>query len=982
MLSTPTLGKTSGIPVDDVLGFGKSVLNEYKKAQGAANQQMQMIAEKNAFIQQFGLKPPVPAKYFPECQITETKQNIPSPTDQCPIGNPMNTDFYGFVVNMADQHINELTRMKDSIKPDYSNPMASSEGLMCLKNQKEQLARQLNENAQKLENMKAQFKIINSQFKRDLEKIKNEIGANHALIYGGGRPGEDINQKNNPVGSLLKQNPVCVNLLGAQNITEFSKGLNGLKDEMYTHFVEGNNFQSNRKKLEQQIQQEVQNIQKDMTEYGINSTANTEEYVPKVLNPLPKRMGTLIQNERKTVEKELSKLKSVVGEQIFDSVYNGNVDKSSVKLNQVSDCFFGESSDGIAPTQDELLSMITQTGVNQTKVANSENCSESNKDATSALQYACDVYEFLNSSPKPSIKALKTKIGQLDQEYKGYNIALSHSKLGLNEKGETLRSYLNEIESKCSENFEKNYWPTVESAINQVNQYKKSKTTAPAKLAQKILEDVLFCRGETLSPNECNGEMFQPSSDKFCIAQANECSSKIGECYQILDNKISQIKTKMIQLATNYNTKMDSVIKAQNLNLSKVKQVFQSVGKLLEKRFPTALFKEAPDMVIPFPQIEKIFGVDLVGGGDLSYMDDIEKKIGDVQSKIDEQSKLAQKALDVYIDEERNAIDKNIKDWESIKTSCLNEHKQMQEQINKENADKQEKRKEANKVCDAYGSIISALNKDDPSGVCGSPIEELSSDLEEVRDILSENVGKDVKRISIECNLLEKSSEASNEDDTSTPNEDAFYNLCQKNSFSGKKVIKSLEEDLFSNTDPKDKDLIKRLLDGKKDDSEKGLNGKIRKAIKGIVNLKEYNNEMTKNKTSLTESNRAAGKPTLDDLGYEDPEDKNFCRDLMNQAAYKYYKKDTCTDGSSTGTCTEDDVKSEARKNFFKSYNSVVENVDSLIGINGDKFDFGEVKGGPCLYIDNDVPRSDNPYDNMLNSIDDSFNKSIESEIR
>lgn len=919
---------------DQTLQIWKQV-NQIKQ-RGLQKQSQQM----HPFIKMYGLKAPVPAKYFQECKITQSKQPHPVPISQCPAWQ--NVKSTEIMANIAQQHIDELERMIDTVKPDLQDAGRAMQGIRCLEDRKIDFQQAYQEKINQLTLLKDQFIEISRKDTQNLIDIKNQMKSDHELIFGSSSRGKDIKKKNNPVGSLLKKDLVCLNILGSSAITQFPQGLNGLREKLYPGLLAQQNFSQDRTKLIENINEEVREVKKYIDSRGITAHLAGGSYPSKLLRPFPSHMQKIMQDstvqQKQKREAFFKQLNIKLENQKFFKNKDKLIKKKYIQEGHVEDCIFARNKDDLAPPINEVLRMITQQNVAQTKMPNSTNCTESNKDGTAALLYGCEIFQYMNGSTQPKYKQFQRFLSNLDQKYAGYKIGVEHSKLSKGDPKPSVKAYMDDIQGKCRRHFKNTISKPLNKKIDRMNSFIRKEKTYSTEVANKLLDRVINCDEQPLTEKDCNQKFLTMAGNKnFCLTQVDLCATKIKGCHNKVDRKISQLKIKIIDTASIYNKNVTNIITKQNANLNQLKKIFKSSGKILEKFIPGSFFKEIEEMIIPTPTKEQIFGVELIGGGKEDFLDEIVEKIQKMQRSMNEQESDASRKIDEYIGSEKQAINENKQRWESIRDACMQKRKQEQQAANEQRKKQSESKVKLKRFCNNYQGVIDAINEGHPSGICGEPAEDLIADVEEVDRYLSKHTTDNIIKIKLACNSYERTQ--GDEDESKEDYEDELYMICERHNFDGTIVIEELKDQIMKTIkdDSNMTTIVNNALETGAFDKEDEVEVRLEKAVEKLLKLKNKPNS-----APVVADISAAQKNNILRLGHQNLPSgtPNFCQDFINKKALE--NKDCAS-------CTKEIIQEQARGDKFKKYNNIFYFIDQLAGIGQESFQLGQLNSGSCV---------------------------------
>ena len=821
-------------------------VNNQQRLQQIQNQQLQK--------QLSSLSPTVvPSKMFPECAITPSMSN--SVKDFCYAEASVNAvNSNNQMKQLADSWINTLNKILNTA----SNGQTEI-GILCLQNRQkslddnfQELINNLTRLEQQLNTEKESFRKLNAAILDQMKTLKSELS--------GGAEGTNLDTKTKDYTSLFSKDCQTIIANETANLAK-SGGLLGISTALTSTKKLANDHNQNKLSIEKEIRRDVQKAVDHVKKYGIagltSNFSNETQY-----NALTKKLQSentqfLINYQR--IQKELAKLDYEVPE--LDKNFTVDLNefttqaKDFFKKRYINQCVTGADKTGVALSTDQVLGALRQKSTN-------------NK-GTAAAQYRVALENIINSDA--FIQDKVNQIKALENNYKDISITYRSS------NGQTITSspydlYIKQI-NLCEQQYTSSNAATssekkkVDRGVSLLNELQNLNNNFASTFATNALDSLLNCSGNSakngLSKNACNSsELFDFTSDNYCLSIANTCANTIVGCDAELTNQITIRKNKQKALAATYNMNMQNMITKANALVKAQNTAIIAMMKKIQGKLPGTNIAIPEDILIKTPDLLSTrFDVALLGNGDLNVMDDINKKIATLKDSITDQRNATGQAIASYVQEQQSAAQKELQKWGEVYQDCSQKEQEssgMIAQMNQEGMKRQgEEDGKVGSFCRKYGAL-----RNNPMAGCGGSLEKLMEDYDAVSASgrLSKNVDYSLgqysnlcaqynnegttsidsinQMIANECSSVDSSNRTrcnSLNNQLATAQAKSSNNKSSENSSINLKIDKlcgKREKEATS-----DKDLIKKLADYAKSDSAKS-------ALKKATSIKDFQDKL------------------------------------------------------------------------------------------------------------------------------------------
>lgn len=691
-------------------------VNNQQRLQQIQNQQLQK--------QMASLAPTVvDSKIFPECAITPSMSN--SVKDFCYAEASVNAvNSNNQMKQLADSWVNTL----DKILNTASNGQTEI-GILCLQNRQkslddnfQELLNNLTRLEQQLDTEKESFKKLNAAILDQMKTIKSELS--------GGTEGTNLDTKTKDYTSLFSKD--CQTIIANETAKlSSSGGLLGISSAMSPAKKLANDHNQSKLAVENEIRRDVQKAVEQVKKYGIGGLSTnfgfTTQY--KALSTqLNSEQGQFLTNYQR-IQKELAKLEYDVPE--LDKNFTVDLNefttqaKDYFKKRYINQCVTGADKTGTALTTDQVLSALRQKSTN-------------NK-GTAAAQFKVALENIINSDA--FIQDKVNQIKALENTYKDISVTY-RSSTGQSVTSSPYDLYIKQI-NLCEQQYASSNAASssekkkVERGVSLLNELQTLNNNFASTLTTNALDALLNCSGNSakngLSGNACNSkELFDFTSENYCLSIANSCANTITGCDAELTNQITIRKNKQKALAATYNTNMQNMITKANALVKAQNTAIIAMMKKIQAKFPGTNIAIPEDILIKTPDLLSTkYDVALLGDGNLTVMDDVNSKIKILKASIEDQRGSTADAIATYINEQKNAASTERAKWLSVYQDCAQKEQEstgMIAQMNQEGQQRQsEEDAKVGAFCRKYGSL-----KNNPMAACGGSLEKLSTDLDAV----------------------------------------------------------------------------------------------------------------------------------------------------------------------------------------------------------------------------------------------------------
>lgn len=645
-----------------------------------------------------------PAKYFPECPITNSMVNFPRGMCETRTMNPMQVEQMSSYKQLANNWVNQFDHML--------NPAQNSQfpvGLKCLADKQASLNQQLQNTENSLTALQTQLKKDLQIFKENNKKILEELEKNNKELFGLERGSSNNEDKMRNMRNYFSPN--CQNVIGKDNFNQ-QQGLVGILKGMSLANTDAGNYLINRNAIEADIRRALERVNNKIKNEGVISIeTGTIDVELKNLNPATLAVLNKAREEyrlnKARIESQIKDIQPNYKLPIADNNFSVDISEfvqtaqHQFKKQYINECLTGEDK-GVAIPLESVLNSLQQKST-----ANGGNARDKYK---SALQLIIKSDDSLDQKLQ--------QIKDLERIYSDITITYQNQQ-ALRVTQTPYQLYMN-IAKACEQRYSVSQTSTtsgagttitsqgkkVDRAVNLIKEYQTLNETFSARLNQSVNEQVLNCSGVTKKSEDGScSKSLDRTNENFCIAHANQCAGEVQACYLEADKQVKAREVKMASLAKTFNDNITALIARSNQLYDSQKGQVQGLVGYIQQRFAGTQFELPKDMFVPTPESGKSehFGVTLVGGhlitpkGEMRFLEDQSSLIGRIEKfkdMIKSQGKSTNELLKNYIDNQASAMDEQRRKWDELAIKCgtlYDESKSMVDKYNQEGMESQAK---------------------------------------------------------------------------------------------------------------------------------------------------------------------------------------------------------------------------------------------------------------------------------------------------
>lgn len=755
----------NGKDISDAIGIVGNIGNQnlQNKAQII---QAQMSQQQLANIQK-SMQPSFnPSKYFPECKLPATMQNMPQNVCQVTSNPQQLATMYGYeaaaqnMINFYDQMLNEATP-------------ATGGGISCLNTQSKKLNSQLTEMINNLTRLQTQLKEESQIFRENNKKLINDLEETNRELMGTADQGSARNSIEGKTKDFTKMvSPTCQKVLGQSFQTADQFGFNGLLSAMGNKNRSAYDYSQSKGQLENEIRSQATALKDSIADVGVeNWTVSTTLSSRSQLNLQDKLssykgMGLIIEKEKTVFNSQRNRIMTEInqlspGLQVptgktgadLQSFINGSQDYFKKKY--VEDCVLNPAR-GVAIDKEKLLGSIEQKNTENSPAA--------------IAGYKQALLNILNSDDYISDKLEQIKA--LENTYKGMTVTYT------NASGSTAidspYDVLAKTEKACQSRYTESQTFSKNSANGLSEQEKAKKVQAllqdyknlsdgfASKLSNNVINTLINCNGEGLKATDtCDEKVLDPgASTSFCMAKANACASNMLSCYTEINTQVEKRKTRIANTAKQFNANVEQMINRANaLYKSQVNNV-TALTKMLQSKFPGTNFEIPNDMFIQLPETKKDkYGIEMAMDGDINKIIEIlPKKIDSLKEMFANQQQNLDQEVGDYIGKQKQAMVQEQGRFKELLLKCTGAAEQSARGIaeaNRKGQEEQAKKDQAlGEFCNKYSALASS-----PVAGCDDA-KSLYEDSMKVSSMIDPKARQNVSKFKALCNSYNNESDS------------------------------------------------------------------------------------------------------------------------------------------------------------------------------------------------------------------------------
>lgn len=691
------------------VGTAAGIMDSVGKQILQSKQQQANMRQQAAMMQ--NLKPKVvPAKFFPQCQISPAGASVPINACKPSQNLQQSIQMSRTLQNAAQQNMDFYEQLQDEAQ---NSPMPS--GIACLKQAMQGVKTSIQDRVNALERLKEQITKSNQLFEEVAKKDLEDIKRNGNELYGARGGKFDVNQETAEYHKLVT--PECRDIVGQDKFKTliYKTGFLGLRDGKLSDLNQkATQLMSNKATYEDDLNQKVKQMKSDIKKYGVDGFAAMnsgslafERNGQEKFGSLNKAFKDMMTEKQTEIGNIRNKIKSELGGGATASKLDGlmrldenfktdfaeftNQAEQQLEREHVSECVSGP----IGLSTNQILSSLRYDNNGMT--------------GDTIVNYRTSLEGILNSSDASAAEK-KAQMISLDARFKGrvkivYN---DDESIRRDEKPYEMFQKIivkcqNSYNQKTDNNVGRSTKKKVERAKKYMRDLQKVERTFASDLSNHLIDEVINCSGRKLKAGQCNSSSgaLSTSSDGFCLAQASECAGQANSCYAQINKQVKERQNNLNGLTTKYNNNVAALITGQEKLLSQVKAQVQRDSEFFKGFFPGATYDYPEDLLVKLPQLadfQGMKGVELRGGGDIETLKTLPSKIAKLQDALLAQwqgggktnGQGIQGVINDYIAQQQGAMDKNSKKWAALKKQCTQTEQQAIAAVNAANQKAQE----------------------------------------------------------------------------------------------------------------------------------------------------------------------------------------------------------------------------------------------------------------------------------------------------
>ncbi len=689
-----------------------------------------------------------PASPFPNCP--RPAANPPFPAGACSNINDENSMIQAsMIVGLAHRHLEFINA--------YASPVSNSGvpvGLACMEQNLKKMQDGLQDKLNGMQNYTDQIRKMQQQFAEESESLKKQMSLLSLELNGG--KSNDLNAKG---VDYTKFFPGCSGIIPTEALIGTGTGLIGIRDSMNATGMRqsSRDFLDNKNIYEKEIDTIVERMVNDLESNGIDDWieggALPSKWTRGGLSSFKGMEETIkeevaeLQIKRKRINEELKKFNYEPPR--FDKNFEENYQdfalgaRNYFRKNYVSKCALSSSGSGdekgLGLSVDDIFKRIVNV---------------QNKDGGSTIpNYTAEAREILENDDMLEDKL--AAIQNLDQKYGNGMLKVRYINDKRKTTYDTVSDFLKKAINRCQQQYEsKNIYSKnqeriqsnaqkAEQAQRAINELGLLFKTFRSKLATSIKDRLKFCSGAVQKEGSCNPKSLSPSNPNFCVAQATQCAERTRACYNRAESLILDRKTKINSVATIYNKRVGELATMQENILNQVKAKVLADSKYLQQFFPGASFVLPPQLAVALPPpMDSPYGVQLRGGGDISFLNNLPFQLEKLQKSMFDQGEKVLKEAQTQVEKENEAMAKNQSKFESLVEECNSNMAAFQKSIQKKMEESIEKQLEDSQKLGEFCNRFDRLKQTNPMAGCdgmNSP-RDLYTDAMKITSVLNQEV--------------------------------------------------------------------------------------------------------------------------------------------------------------------------------------------------------------------------------------------------
>lgn len=758
----------------DILGIAQIAVGTYGQFLGMKQQTImqQIQAQKNQQLMQ-SLSPncrkpdgtscyTVAGKYFPECPLPASMSNMPQ--NVCSAATPDPNQIANMItyesiakgwVNYFDQMMNEASNT------------ATPFGLKCLQDKQKAMDSQLIEMVNNLTRLQDQLNKDKETFRLNNQKIMDQIGAMNDELNGSANGKNNLNLKSKVFADYFKT-AGCQTIIGDETLKEGPRiGLLGILQTLAPTNKRAADYNQNRSMVESEINRDIEAFQTTIANGGLEDFLNG-----KVVES--SKFGSLyVAADKKKKEFEISKARIAKGLKdlnydipTMDKTFSADFDsflassENFFKNQYINDCVTGADKTGIALTTEQVLSSLQQLSTNNA--------------GTARDGYKAALKGILDSDNPFDVKLKMIEALEKEGGYKDISVVYKDS------SAQTVIEtpydlYIRTI-NKCEQKYQQNdqfslnnnksisHKKKVERGQALLRELKSLHDNYASDMGNRMRDQALSCNGESKkSGSSCGDEKsFNYGDPSFCMNHANECANQVAACYAEANNHVETRKKEMNRLATVFNNNTQAMVANSNRLYEMQKAAVMDMIKVVQARFPGTNFPIPEGMTILPPKNKSdTYGIDLANDGNLSFLDELPKKIELLKKVFNDQKAKVNEELSDYIAKQTQAMSREKDRWQSLAQECKGSIDTSSRELAKMNQEGMKKQQELDQKTMNFCSKYNAM-RENPLEACDDA-KKLAEDADKIQARLTNDALKFTGKFKNLCNSVnnEKSDDVS-----------------------------------------------------------------------------------------------------------------------------------------------------------------------------------------------------------------------------
>lgn len=664
-----------------------------QQVQAQKNQQMMQTLSPNCRKPDGTSCYTVKGKYFPECPLPASMSNMPQ--NVCSSASPNPSQISSMItyesiskgwVNYYDQMMNEASNMEVPF------------GLKCLQDKQKALSSQIAEMVNNLTRLQDQLNKDKEIFRANNKLLLDEMTSVNDELNGANGSGENnLKLKALDFNQYFSQN--CQSVIGQETLSQGKQlGLLGIKQGLTASNKRAADFNSNRAIIESEVRTDVEKLQKAIREGGLqdyfnNNPASTSKF--KSVSEAAQKQMSDFSVSTKRIAGELSKIgyELPAMDKNFSLDFNEFIAGSEnfFKKQYINDCVTGADKSGIAISTEQILAALQQ---------------KSTKNAGTARdKYRAALKGILDSDA--SIDEKMAKIKALEATYKDISITYQNSEA--QRITETPYDLYMKTLTKCEQRYtqDDSFASGGQRGVSQKTKVARGQTLLreikglhdnfASNLSSKVLDQALNCNGEAKkSGANCSSEeAFDHTQASFCVSHASSCANEVNGCYAEAEKHVKDRETKMRLMAIQFNKKAEDLRLRSNALYDQQKVAVMDMVKAVQSRFPGTNFLIPEGMFVSLPTLKSDrFGVALANDGDMSFLDELPKKIDLLKEVFKIQQTKVDDEINDYIGKQTAAMAREKERWNSLAGECKSMIDTSSKELARMNAEGQKKQNE------------------------------------------------------------------------------------------------------------------------------------------------------------------------------------------------------------------------------------------------------------------------------------------------